>query len=350
MKKRILALLLLILMLTTLAPAAMAAPGDRDVNYATDIANELKALGLFKGISDTEYDLGRAPNRVEGLTMLVRLKGEEAQAIAASYSHPFPDVPEWADDIVGWAYHKGYTNGISNTPGNYLFDSYSKINADQYITFVLRALGYSDTGADADFVWNNPYPLANELGLITRFVDTENFLRADVVFVSWQALKAVPKNENHPGYSRSLADVMIERGIFDWPQWETAMLNVEFSPYDHDMHDNVAVGTFVCYEDLSNDYVYDPRYRPTFTLYDDNTLQIYSNMGEGMYYSTGHWWTETSNYGKTILHLDISPCSTWYAFNHIRLEVVDAGGLQLKLLDNLHVTGYTSYFIHDLLS
>ena len=47
---------------------------------AEEIAGELKTLGLFRGVSDTDFDLDRAPTRVEAVVMLVRLLGAETAA------------------------------------------------------------------------------------------------------------------------------------------------------------------------------------------------------------------------------------------------------------------------------
>ncbi|MDD2637132.1 MAG: hypothetical protein PHW82_16705, partial [Bacteroidales bacterium] len=77
--------------------------------YSADTANAetkaaaLKQLGLFKGVSDTNFDLNRAPTRTESLVMLIRVLGKEAEALNGSFSHPFTDVPSWADKYVGYA-------------------------------------------------------------------------------------------------------------------------------------------------------------------------------------------------------------------------------------------------------
>lgn len=170
---------------------------------AVGFAQNLKALGLFKGVSDTDFALEREPSRSEALVMLIRLLGKESAAISGGHSHPFTDVADWASPYVGYAYNNGLTNGVSATEfGN------SNANAAAYLTFVLRALGYSDANG-ADFTWDNPFALAKTVGILTDDVDTSGFLREDVAIVSGNALFAKLKGE-----SRTLAEKLISEGVF----------------------------------------------------------------------------------------------------------------------------------------
>jgi hypothetical protein len=189
MKKRIFALLLAVIMCVgLLSSTAMAASTTRDVSFEESLAADLKEMGLFQGVSDTDFALGRAPTRTEALVMLIRLLGKEDTALNGTWTHPFTDVASWADKYVGYAYENGLTNGISATQ----FGT-GDASAAMYVTFVLRALGYSDTDGE-DFTWNNPFDLATEIGIIPDGTDLDNFLRADVVRVSYAALKAMLKN------------------------------------------------------------------------------------------------------------------------------------------------------------
>ena len=175
----------------------------RDVSYEESLAMELKELGVFRGVSDTEFDLERAPSRVEALVMLVRILGVEEEVTNGTWKHPFLDVPSWADNYVGYAYSKGLTNGQSKTQfgtGN--------ASSSMYLTFVLRALGYSDANGQ-DFLWNNPYDFARQVGIVKDGVNFAEFLRADVVLISHSALSAYLKGEN-----RTLAEKLVEAGVF----------------------------------------------------------------------------------------------------------------------------------------
>lgn len=202
MKKiRIFALLLTLFALLTV-PAFAAEEETRDVTYENTLAADLKALGLFSGVSDTDFDLERAPSRTEVIVMLIRVLGKEKEAKEGAWEHPFTDVPAWADPYVGYAYANGLTKGMSAT--EFGTDTAS---AGTYLTFMLRALGYSD--AKGDFAWDAPYALAKGIGLLPSFADTENFWRADIVSISYAALSVELKNT-----AQTLAEKLIEAEVF----------------------------------------------------------------------------------------------------------------------------------------
>ena len=183
-------------------------PGSeqRDFIMETTAAEKLKALGLFQGVGtnpdgSTNFDLARKPSRTEALVMLIRLLGKGNEATSGSWTHPFTDVPKWADNYVGYAYENKLTNGISATEFGTGTASYKT-----YLTFVLRALGYSDKGG-VDFTWDMPDDLALSIGIMSEGMHHEDFLRADVVLVSEAALNAMLKDG-----SNSLLDKLIEDG------------------------------------------------------------------------------------------------------------------------------------------
>lgn len=190
-------ILILVLIIVMLLPAYAA-----DINAAETKAGALKKLGLFKGVSETDFDLDRAPTRVEAMVMMIRSLGKEAEALQTGGTHPFTDVPEWADKYIGYAYEKGLTKGVSAT-------SFGTGNAgsDMYLTFMLRALGYNDSAGE--FSWDAPDVLAKAVGVLPDDVDTVNFLRSDVVLVSWASLEAALK-----GSSQILSFKLIEEGVF----------------------------------------------------------------------------------------------------------------------------------------
>ena len=173
-------------------------------------ASALKSLGLFKGVTDTEFDLGRSPTRAEALVMLIRLLGKEDEALSGEWKHPFTDAG-WADKYIGYAYENGLTNGVSDT----LFGSGNSANANMYLTFVLRSLGYSDK--NGDFSWDSPFDLAGSVNITTDNLALDNFLRGDVVLISVNALEAKMK-----GSDQTLASRLIKAGVFTSTQYQAA--------------------------------------------------------------------------------------------------------------------------------
>lgn len=191
-----------------------SAPAPKELTRQ-GLAEELYSLGLFQGVDDSgkNFELDRAANRVEGLVMLIRLLGREEAALGGTWSHPFQDVPVWADKHVGYAYENGITNGVSDTE----FDSDSAVTVNMYLTYVLRALGYSDENGDFD--WEEPYELAAQAGILPSVVDRENFLRGDMVVISAAALGAKLKNSE-----QTLAEKLIAEGVFTQARYNAAEL------------------------------------------------------------------------------------------------------------------------------
>jgi len=168
------------------------------------LAETMKTMGLFKG-SDTGFgsgfDLEKAPTRIQSLIMFLRLIGEEQAALASTAVCPFNDVPAWCQNYVSYAYEQGYTKGISATE----FGPSLETRATEYLTFVLRALGYSDSGENPDFAWDTALFKALETGILTarehKQLTEQPFLRAQVVYVSYYALDARLKNSGKTLYS-----------------------------------------------------------------------------------------------------------------------------------------------------
>lgn len=180
-------------------------PGQRDFAAETEAAERLRALGLFQGVGTNpggsiNFDLGRAPSRMEALVMLIRLLGKETEATNGDWKHPFADVPVWADKYVGFAYANRLTNGVSITQ----FGT-GTATSQMYLTFVLRALGYSDMDG-TDFTWDKPEALVQDMGILTEGVRHENFLRADMVIFPEAALSARLKGKPDTLLDKLIAD------------------------------------------------------------------------------------------------------------------------------------------------
>ena len=201
--RRIACFLLAGLLFLTVLPLPAAA-AKRDLTYEQLLATDLKSLGLFAGVSDTDFALGRAPTRVEALVMLIRLLGIEREVTSGAWTHPFTDVPGWADKYVGYAYTAGLTSGESATR----FGA-GDASAAMYLTFVLRALGYTDRGEGAQFAWDDPFALARKTGILPEQTVLSPFWRADVVIVSYAALRATMNDTGEP-----LSKKLIAGGVF----------------------------------------------------------------------------------------------------------------------------------------
>lgn len=166
------------------------------------LADALRDMGLFQGTGTaygSGYDLEVAPTRLVGLVMFLRLIGEEGAALSSTAANPFVDTPAWCDRYVAYAYEQGYTQGIGpGLDGRLYFGANTNITAGEYVTFLLRALGYTDSGTSPDFTWSTALDRAVELGVLTSAertaLNSGSFLRAQVVYLSYFALSAPLKD------------------------------------------------------------------------------------------------------------------------------------------------------------
>lgn len=183
MKKRIVTFLLACLIVMSSVPCSFGASDE-----AYNAADALYNLGLFSGTgTDVNgapiYSLDAVPTRNQAVTMLVRLLGKENEAKNQKWSIPFTDVADWAKPYVGYAYANGLTAGTSAT--TYSGDQVTTVK--QYLTFVLRALGYK---SEVDFEYNNAWEFSDKIGLTDGRYDgnTVSFTRADLVIISYRSL------------------------------------------------------------------------------------------------------------------------------------------------------------------
>lgn len=206
MRKKLLSSVLSLALLLALMPTVTYAASDE----ATSCANALYQLGLFNGTGkdaqgNPNFDLDRTPTRFESVTMLVRLLGRasEAEKNSNTYNTPFVDVVEWAKPYVGYAYTNKLTSGTSGTT----FGGAGNATVSQYITFVLRALGYE---SGVDFQWDKAWELSDKLGITNGQYNasTTNFTRGDVVIISYNALSI-----NLKGKNTTLLDDLKARGV-----------------------------------------------------------------------------------------------------------------------------------------
>lgn len=169
----------------------------QDITYLKSIphAKALSSLNVLRG-NDGNLMLNKTAERIEGAAMLVRLLGVEEYASSKNLYHPFIDVPDWANPYIGYLYQNGLANGI----GNNLYGSHHYIDEKSYLTFLLRALGYSDKNG-RDFTWDTVGKAAIKAGLIKPEEDGQigRLLKRDRLSqLSWSAMFLNNKVQNKP--------------------------------------------------------------------------------------------------------------------------------------------------------
>lgn len=207
MKKRITFCILSLVLIILLSPTVFAVDNNADT-----AAQSLYNLGLFNGTGTGQdgtpiFDLDRAPTRHEAVTMLVRLLGKSKEAENNILSTPFSDVATWAKPYVGYAYTYGLTSGTSAST----YSGDDTVTASQYLSFVLRALGYT---SGSDFQWDRAWELSDRIGLTAGQYNSSStkFTRGDIAQISKAALTVSQKNTDTTLAEQLLNNATIDMG------------------------------------------------------------------------------------------------------------------------------------------
>ena len=222
MKRKLIAILLAVFTAFACVPAFAA--GDLLISPAPTAsaarptaggaADALYALGLVGGYGknadgSVNFALGDKLTRAQAFVLVVRFVGAEKDATTSVQSHPFTDVPAWANPYIGYVYANGITKGVSETR----FDPDTPVSEAAFLTIMLRVLGYND-GA-GDFKWDDPYTLAQSVGIVDAKADTFN--RGGAFVICYRALTATVKSGN------SIAEQLIAKGVFTKEAYDKAM-------------------------------------------------------------------------------------------------------------------------------
>lgn len=192
------------------------------------LADALFEMGLFQGSGTaygSGYDLEVPSTRIMGLVMFLRLIGEEQAALSSTAVNPFADTAAWSDRYLAYAYEKGYVNGVGESASGQLYYAPDRqISANEYMTLILRALGYTDSGTTPDFTWDTAVSKSVAWGVLTSEEQTmlsqSNFLRAQVVYLSYFSLNAPMKTDG------VLLDRTVTSGVLDRSRAEQIMAGV----------------------------------------------------------------------------------------------------------------------------
>lgn len=180
-------------------------PGDTEAQ-----AQMLCDLGLFRG-TEKGFELDKPMTRAEAAAMLTRLLGAEETALSSEWTHPFTDVPSWADNYVGWLYESGLTKGTSAT----IYGAEDNVTCGQYCVFLARSLNKGDDAAQ----------LANAEEIAA--CDSAGFVRGDAVSLSVCLLSKqygrVPDNVDAVA---TVAHHLMDCGVYTTEQFRQAAWNV----------------------------------------------------------------------------------------------------------------------------
>lgn len=155
MKKRLLAFLCAMVLLTGALPLAAALEGE-----ANRAADTLHTLGLVNGTAGGDYALNTPATRAQAAVLLVRLAGAEKAAAADNWISGFRDVPAWALSAVNYAARQKWVTGVTQLD----FRPNEAITANAWCAFLLRMVGYSEQAGD--FAVDDAAVFAHRIGLV----------------------------------------------------------------------------------------------------------------------------------------------------------------------------------------
>lgn len=157
---------------------------------SAEAADTLKALGLLKG-TENGLELDRGATRAESVVMLLRLLGKETTAQNEKDACPFRDGG-WASSYLTYAWKNGLVKGQETD----WFGSQTAVAVRDYLTMVLRVLGYSD--ANGEFSWAGSIAFSDSIGLTHgEYTAADYALREDLALISYTALTMKPKGAGH---------------------------------------------------------------------------------------------------------------------------------------------------------
>lgn len=192
---------------------------------------------LLKGYGN-DYGLDKPPTRMEGIIILIRLLGKEAEALQLQTAPGrFADVPDWAAGYANYAYAEGISVGV----GNDRFGTGDLMTAQQFHTLLLRVIGYDDSRGD--FSWNSAVDKAETLGILPvdladRYEDTRNYTytKRDLIETSFCFLQA-----NYKEADGTLIGTLVDSGVISGElagsyglnevRWESISTNLSKEEY-----------------------------------------------------------------------------------------------------------------------
>ena len=181
----------------------------------TKEADALNAVGLFKG-TENGYELDKTFTRAEGAAMIVRLLGKEKEALASSGSVKFTDVGDhWSKPYVAYCAGRGITNGTSESE----FSPDDKMSGAEYMTLVLRSIGYPNIEPDTVSLAAPELYLGSSKEI--RELLSGDFTRDKMVHVSYKAL-----NVKNPD-GEMLINTLIDGGAVNRSAAERAGIKLE---------------------------------------------------------------------------------------------------------------------------
>ena len=198
--KKILALVVIIVMITTVTMPVIAAGTEMtDDQICTSLGI---LVGEGQGVT-AEY-LAKSSSRLQAAIMFLRLKGLETEAKTYKGTTNFADASQ-----VGWTEGRAIMSYLRNHPelgwiGDGInFSPLGAITSQAYYKVMLEALGYK---SGVDFTYSKTIEFAKSLGL-SKVAEASPFKNIDIATATVEAIKTTGKD------GKTLAAALVDAGI-----------------------------------------------------------------------------------------------------------------------------------------
>ena len=178
------------------------------IKEAKECADTLYNMGLFKGTNDG-YELEKSLTREESATILTRLLGDEDKINNINYNEVFSDVDKnrWSYTYVMYCYHNNITKGTSEST----FSPDVQIDAEQFVTLLMRLLGYNDVEPDTALTNGVKYGLFTE-EMAEDIKKADVFTRSLMVQIVYNGLKTTMSD------GTTLAQILVDENVITQEQ------------------------------------------------------------------------------------------------------------------------------------
>lgn len=238
--KRIREIAVITIVIVTLLTSAIPAYAFGD-NESRSIESFFIESDLLRG-DGSSYGFEKTPTRMEGVIILIRLLGKEAEAQQMqSLPCRFLDVPAWAAGYANYAYAENISKGVSET----LFGTNDLMTAQQFNTLLLRTIGYDDSRDD--FRWDNAVDKAYDLKILPvdlaeRYERRTVYSKRDLMETAFCYLEAEYKDQD-----ATLIGSLIDSGVIPGDlagdyglavdKWDSITTNINEDEYSRfDLH------------------------------------------------------------------------------------------------------------------
>lgn len=286
---------------------------DIDIGTANDEAAEiLHSIGLYSGISESEYDAGldKELTRYDMISLVLDGTGQRKKALNDSVPCTFTDVTGDRAAVIGYAQKAGLVSGS----GDDKFRPDDKATVREMLTVYLRMIGYSK-----DDIYENAMALAEEKGIIKSenlvlFAD-KPLKRDNFAAAAYNVLNIKNEKDNRSVIDSMVKNEYIDKTILKGTEFESSMYTSPVKVEKRKIHDT----------EVNRDYWY---------------MNINGSMAVRPYVTSQHWKSDGS---KFIISNNTHGMMYEYDVNTEMLRKLDDTALDSGALEAM-VTPYDKIF------